>query len=210
MCSLSGVPSERWNDEISRVLGLVDLKRAGGVVVRKYSKGMVQRLGIAQALLNSPDLVILDEPMSGLDPVGRREMKDLIAELRKTGKTILFSTHIISDVEEICDDCAIIVGGEIVRAGTVVELMRLGARSVEVLAAAVPADFDVPSQQTGSFNQFSVKQEDDLRPLIEALWARGARILSVKPVRYGLEDVFIDAIRGGTAVSPRPDGASRD
>ncbi len=205
MGSLVGVPRARQKDEIERVLKLVDLSYAARVAVRKYSKGMVQRLGIAQALLNNPDLVILDEPMSGLDPVGRREMKDLVVELRRTGKTIFFSTHIISDVEEVCDDVAIIVKGQIVRSGSVVDLIGGGSRQVEVLATGVPAGFPTPSKGAGPISQFSVEKEADLRPLIEALWAAGARVFSVKPLRYGLEDVFIEAIRSGGA-----EGKSRE
>jgi ABC-2 type transport system ATP-binding protein len=195
MCALSGVPSAKRSDEIHRVLKLVDLVQAERVVVRKYSKGMVQRLGIAQALLGDPDLVILDEPMSGLDPVGRREMKDLFLDLGRRGKTLLFSTHIISDAEEVCDDLAIIVSGDVVKSGSVSELIGGAGRRMEVLASDVPADFKTPSTGTGGVAQFTVEEESALRPLIESLWARGAKILAVKPLHYGLEDVFINAIR---------------
>lgn len=199
MASLSGLSKSRQPDEVARVLRLVDLDRAKDVVVRKYSKGMVQRLGIAQALLGSPDLVILDEPMSGLDPVGRREMKDLVLELRRLGKTVFFSTHIISDVEELCDELAIVVQGETVLAGSVARLLGGGTRRVEVLASGVSEDFFQPSSRVGAVAQFLVENESDLRPLIEKLWAQGARVLSVKPLSYGLEDVFAEAIRAGGA-----------
>ncbi len=203
MCALSGVSPSRRDDEVRRALSLVDLEHAQNVLVRKYSKGMVQRLGIAQALLNDPELVILDEPMSGLDPVGRRAIKDLVSALRRRGRTVLFSTHIISDVEEICDDVAIIVGGEIVRSGSVAELIGSGTRQVEVLATGVPPDFPVPSSSSDAVVRFSVRTESDLKPLVEALWARGARLVAVQPLRYGLEDVFIEAIAGGGSQSHR-------
>lgn len=198
MASLSGLSKSKQPDEVANVLRLVDLERAKDVVVRKYSKGMVQRLGIAQALLGSPDLVILDEPMSGLDPVGRREMKDLVLELRRLGKTVFFSTHIISDVEELCDELAIVVQGETVLSGSVARLLGGGSRRVEVLASGVSEDFQ-PSSRLGSVARFLVENESDLRPLIEKLWAQGARVLSVKPLSYGLEDVFAEAIRAGGA-----------
>jgi ABC-2 type transport system ATP-binding protein len=140
--------------------------------------------------------------MSGLDPIGRREMKDLVVELRRSGHTVLFSTHIISDVEEICDDVAIIVGGEIVRSGSVVDLIGAEARQEEVLATGVPADFPVASSRSDAVARFSVERESDLRPLIEGLWACGARVISVRPLRYGLEDVFIEAINSGKDRSP--------
>ena len=195
MWALSKKGTLSASDEIARVLKLVDLTYAADMVVRKYSKGMVQRLGIAQALLNDPDLVILDEPMSGLDPVGRREIKDLILQLRRAGKTILFSTHIISDVEEICDDLAIIVKGKIVRSGSVASLIGTATRRMEVLATSVPPDFQIQSTSSGTVSQFLVDSQADLRPLIESLWAKGAQVLAVKPTHYGLEDVFIDAIK---------------
>jgi ABC-2 type transport system ATP-binding protein len=209
MASLSGLSKSKQPGEVARVLRLVDLERAKDVVVRKYSKGMVQRLGIAQALLGSPDLVILDEPMSGLDPVGRREMKDLVLELRRLGKTVFFSTHIISDVEELCDELAIVVQGETVLAGSVARLLGGGTRRVEVLASGVSEDLFQPSSRVGAVAQFLVENESDLRPLIEKLWAQGARVLSVKPVSYGLEDVFAEAMRaGGAPRASRPEVAS--
>lgn len=199
MGDLVGLPPSRRASEIARVLKVVDLTHAAKLTVRKYSKGMVQRLGIAQALLNDPDLVILDEPMSGLDPVGRREVKDLVVELRRSGRTILFSTHIISDAEEICDDLAIIVRGEIVRSGTVTELIGTGTRQLEVLATGVPASFPAPCTRTGELARFAIESDAGLRELMGALWAAQAKVLSVKPLKYGLEDVFIEAIRGGAA-----------
>jgi ABC-2 type transport system ATP-binding protein len=204
VCHLTGVPRTRQGDEIPRVLKLVDLADASDLTVRKYSKGMIQRLGIAQALVNDPELVILDEPMSGLDPVGRREMKDLIVELRRSGHTILFSTHIIADVEEVCDDAAIIVRGEIVKAGPVADLIGTGTREVEVLATGVPPDFPIPFSPAGTLSRFSLNKESDLHPLMEALWTRGARLVSVRPLRYGLEDVFIEAIRTGAGRPTNP------
>lgn len=197
--SLSGLSGQALAAESSRALKLVDMVHAEKVVVRKYSKGMVQRLGIAQALMGNPDLVILDEPMSGLDPLGRRDVKDLILNLRRDGKTVFFSTHIISDVEEICDDVAIVVGGEIVRAGSVTELLGSGTKQMEVVATSVPTDFPAATHLAGGMGRFLVEDQAAVRPLVESLWSKGAQILAVKPVRYGLEDVFIEAIASGKA-----------
>lgn len=199
MGSLSGLSGQTQVAESRRVLELVDMVHAEKVVVRKYSKGMVQRLGIAQALLGNPDLIILDEPMSGLDPLGRRDVKNLILNLRKGGKTVFFSTHIISDVEEICDDVAIVVGGQIVRAGSVTDLLGTGSKQMEVLATNVPSDFPGISQHAGGTGRFLVEDQSAVRTLVESLWSKGAQILAVKPVRYGLEDVFIEAIATGKA-----------
>lgn len=202
MGALSGVPGARIAEECKRVLRLVDMTHAAGISVRKYSKGMVQRLGLAQALLNDPEFVILDEPMSGLDPVGRRETKDLILELRRSGRTILFSTHIISDVEEICDDAAIIVRGKTVRSGSVNDLIMSGTRRIEILAKGVPENFGVLFVQTGAVSKFTVDKESDLQPLIERLWTSHAQLIAVMPIHYGLEDVFIEAIRTPAAADP--------
>jgi ABC-2 type transport system ATP-binding protein len=194
---LLGVPRGRIRPEIDRVLALVDLTRAAGVQVRKYSKGMTQRLGIAQALLNDPALVILDEPMSGLDPVGRRDIKDLIIRLRSEGKTVFFSTHIIADVEEICDEIAMVSGGRIVRQGAVTSLVQGSARETEIVATSlgtrVPGGDPGPDGST----RFKVADEAKVQPTIEQIWAAGGKIVSLRVSRYSLEEMFMEELRKG-------------
>jgi len=194
-CRLAGVAASIRSERIRDALHQVQMQHASNLQVRRYSKGMVQRLGIAQALVHDPELIILDEPMSGLDPVGRRDMKDLIAGLHRQGRTIFFSTHIISDVEELCDEVAIVIGGRVVRHGKVSDLLGTEAREVEVLAARLPSDF---SPQAGELGTGSVSlqaaNEADARELIERIWSVGGRVIGVKTRRYGLEDVFLEEV----------------
>src|ERR1700704_2183169 len=112
-------------ERVERMLKKVGLESAGRIQLRKYSKGMLQRVGLAQAILHQPELVVLDEPMSGLDPVGRREVRDIILELKKEGRTVLFSTHILSDAETLCDRVGVIVGGKLRGVGTPAELVGI-------------------------------------------------------------------------------------
>src|SRR5205085_7944287 len=116
-------------ERVQRMLKKVGLETAGKIQLRKYSKGMLQRVGMAQAILHDPKIVILDEPMSGLDPVGRREVRDIILELKRAGKTVLFSTHILSDAETLCDRVGVIVGGKLRGVGAPDEIVGLKAEA---------------------------------------------------------------------------------
>src|SRR6202171_2372212 len=120
-------------ERVQRMLKKVGLETAGKIQLLKYSKGMLQRVGLAQAILHDPKVVILDEPMSGLDPVGRREVRDIILELKQAGKTVLFSTHILSDAEMLCDRVGVIVGGKLGGGGAPSELVGLKAQGMEIL-----------------------------------------------------------------------------
>jgi ABC-2 type transport system ATP-binding protein len=120
--SLAGIPRAVRRDRVRFVLDQVGLPRQGSLQLRKYSKGMLQRIGLAQALINEPAVVFLDEPMSGLDPIGRKEVRDLILQLREQGRTVFFSTHIIPDVEVVCDRVGIILAGRLAAVGRVEEL----------------------------------------------------------------------------------------
>src|SRR6201997_2767821 len=130
---LSGVVPSQLNGKVEAVLERVGLKDAGNVQLRKYSKGMLQRAGIAQAILHDPKIVFLDEPMSGLDPMGRREVRSLIEELKSEGKTVFFSTHILSDAEALCDRVAIIHLGQLRSLGTIAELTQGVQGTVEII-----------------------------------------------------------------------------
>src|SRR3989441_5885089 len=141
---LSGVPAKERSKRVEAMLARVGLSEAACVQLRKFSKGMLQRVGLAQAILHSPEMVFLDEPMSGLDPMGRREVRDLIQELQQEGKTVFFSTHILSDAEALCDRVAVIHKGELRAVGAVANLTSQVQGKVEIIFAArnVPASLN--------------------------------------------------------------------
>src|SRR5207237_8630331 len=130
---LTGLCCADASQHADRLLGRVRLAGRAYRAIRKSSKGMVQRLGLAQALVGDPETVILDEPMSGLDPIGRKDVRDIILGLREEGRTVLFSTHILSDVEAICDRVGIMVEGRLTDCGSLTDLVSPGARAVELI-----------------------------------------------------------------------------
>ena len=192
-----------------RMLDLVGLGADRRRPLRQYSKGMVQRVGLAQALINDPELVILDEPMSGLDPIGRREVRDLILGLRDQGRTILFSSHILSDAELLCNRVGIIAKGRLVASGTVSELTSgaagSGAPGWDVVGAGLSdAVIDRLRSRVARVTRiadgrYSFELPTDARPeaFIAELAATGASLVSVMPLRTTLEDVFLRALGGG-------------
>jgi ABC-2 type transport system ATP-binding protein len=173
---------------------LLDVGAAADVQLRKYSKGMLQRIGIAQALINAPELVVLDEPMSGLDPLGRKEIRDLIFELKHQGRTVFFSSHILQDVEQICDRVAILVRGEVKRTGPINTLLEDGDGGVEVLVAGLPAETaarlgsGVSLREGHRYVVASVEVDAFLRAALEV----GGSIRSVTPQRRSLEAIFVE------------------
>src|SRR6195256_4772460 len=166
---------------VERMLKRVGLETAGKIQLRKYSKGMLQRVGLAQAILHDPKVVILDEPMSGLDPVGRREVRDIILELKQAGKTVLFSTHILSDAEMLCDRVGVIVGGRLQGVGAPSEIVGVQAHSMEILFE-LPAAVErleallAAATRTGERYRLQV-EESAIYPAIEELRTAGAKIL---------------------------------
>src|SRR5499426_3601023 len=128
-----GYSATERGERVEKVLKKVGLETAGKIQLRKYSKGMLQRVGMAQAILHDPQLVILDEPMSGLDPLGRREVRDIILELKREGRTVLFSTHVLSDAEMMCDRVGVIVGGKLRGTGAPAELVNVESQGMEIL-----------------------------------------------------------------------------
>lgn len=192
---LFGLGSARLDERVPRLLDTVGLGGKGDVQLRKYSKGMLQRIGLAQALLNDPALVILDEPMSGLDPIGRREIRDLILSLRAGGKTVFFSSHILADAEMICDEVAILVRGKVVQQGS---LEKLLGEEVQFWDAGVRGWAEVPAPYAdkvlvrhGDTVLLRVRDEGELQRLLDAARACGASILSVAPHKASLEDLFL-------------------
>jgi len=191
---LFGLPRAQRRERSRELLALVGLERAADQAMRRFSKGMVQRAGLAQALLNDPELLILDEPMSGLDPIGRRLVRDIIVAQRRAGKTVLFSTHILPDAETLCDRVAVLRAGRLLKVGTLGELLRLDVAHLEVLASGLPESFPgleaaLRSERLGDRLRLEVA-EGSLGRVISAVEAAQGRVLSVQPVRQSLEDYF--------------------
>ena len=191
------------SERVAHMLKKVGLETARKIQLRKYSKGMLQRVGLAQAILHNPKVVILDEPMSGLDPIGRREVRDIILELKREGRTVLFSTHILSDAEMLCDRVGVIVGGKLRGVGAPGEMVGMKAQGMEILfelpgvgssAAAVIAK----ATKTGDRYRLQVPEEE-LYAALEQLRGAGAKILSVAQVKASLEEYFMHLIEADRA-----------
>ncbi len=188
---------------IKEKLELVGLKDAIHTRLRAFSKGMLQRLGMAQALINDPALLILDEPMSGLDPIGRAEFKEIMRSLRKQGKTIFFSSHIIPDAEELCDRVAVIRKGQIIKTGSVTELVDTGIVNVDITAKGKITDQlkqglkDILYSPATSNNQyiFHIKDMGRTNAVLSELIKNGFTIIKVEPVRQTLETLISNMIK---------------
>ncbi|MEE9124767.1 MAG: ABC transporter ATP-binding protein [candidate division NC10 bacterium] len=212
---LFGIPSGERRRRIEELLHLVGLSDAGKLQLRKYSKGMLQRIGLAQALINDPQAVFLDEPMSGLDPVGRKEVRDLILSLKAKGKTVFFSSHIIPDVEMICDRVGIIVNGRLIRVGPLEELLGSELESIEISASGLDdaamvemAQWSVrPPVHRGEKVFFAVGTEKEAMQVVERLLKMGALIHAILPHRLTLEEHFLREVANreqGRRASPEP------
>jgi ABC-2 type transport system ATP-binding protein len=166
---------------------------------------MLQRIGLAQALLADPRLVILDEPMSGLDPIGRKQVRDIILRLRAEGRTVFFSSHIIPDVEMICDRVGILLGGRLARVGRLDELLGTEVESVEVTAVGLPAPtiaelgaFSlVPPLVQGERTLFRLRGEADVDKILRRVMEVGGRVAAVTPQKRSLEELFLAEVRAG-------------
>lgn len=195
---LSGVPKRELRPRIESVLKRVGLPDIAGVQLRKFSKGMLQRVGIAQAILHDPKVVFLDEPMSGLDPMGRREVRDLIEQLKKEGKTVFFSTHILSDAEALCDRVAVIHLGELRGVGVVADLTSNMQERVEIVwQGPVPAAMQALAEEchvTGETVR-ALLPTDKQEAALELLRREKLRLVSVIPVRATLEDYFLQKLK---------------
>jgi ABC-2 type transport system ATP-binding protein len=170
--------------------------------LRKFSKGMLQRVGLAQALINEPEIVFLDEPMSGLDPIGRRQVRELIAELREKGTTVFMSTHILSDIEALCDNVAILRKGKLAATGKLDDLLNdVGEKSVfEINVKGVSADAlknlineingaEIFSKANGA--NIHVLEETDIDKILKITREKGGKLVSVQPVKQSLEELFV-------------------
>ena len=200
---LFGLDAEKRKQKTAELLTRVGLEEKDwNKQLRKFSKGMLQRVGLAQSLVNDPQIVFLDEPMSGLDPMGRREIRELIADLRQSGTTVFMSTHILSDIEALCDEVAILRGGKLVATGSLDDLLNKSGehRSFEVNVTGVSAAmFDGRISAIGgaaisekpSGASIVVTDENDIDTVLKLTREAGGSLVSVQPVKQSLEELFV-------------------
>ncbi len=193
---LFGMTAGDRRQRTSEILRRVGLEESARLPLRRYSKGMTQRVGLAQALLNDPELVFLDEPMSGLDPLGRRLVRQIILELKAAGKTVVFSTHILGDAESLCDRVALLRGGKLLEVGALDRILALDVSHLEVLVGGIDeaAVAEIPgvSRSVRVGERWSLEvEEGSLGGAVRAVESRRGRILGVQPVRQSLEEYFV-------------------
>jgi ABC-2 type transport system ATP-binding protein len=196
---LSGVAAKERSRRVDATLQRVGLPDVKGVQLRKFSKGMLQRVGIAQAILHDPKLVFFDEPMSGLDPMGRREVRDLMEQLKQEGKTVFFSTHILSDAEALCDRVAIIHKGELRGVGAVADLTSSVQSTVEVIwqGTFIPPSIKSLGAEchvTGDTVR-AIIVENQQEAVLDALRRDRLHLIALTPVRTSLEAYFVEKLR---------------
>jgi len=205
---LAGLSRADAQKQSASLLERVGLAGRADRPIRRFSKGMVQRLGLAQALIGDPHTVILDEPMSGLDPIGRKDVRDIILSLRDERRTVLFSTHILSDVEAICDRVGIMVDARLTDCGALTDLVAPGARAVELTLESATSELVARLQAQGArvlqgdrSAVFTFAEEGAARAALEASVAAGATVISFLPHRRSLEELFVARARGRAATS---------
>jgi ABC-2 type transport system ATP-binding protein len=209
--SLFGLRGQERASRASRLLDEVGVGAERRLQLRKFSKGMLQRVGIAQALINTPELVILDEPMSGLDPLGRRDVRTLILRLRDAGCTVFFSSHVLSDAEALCSRVAILAKGRLVAAGRLTDMLALRARGWEMVVAGAsePLIASLGSRVRRSVRisegRYTLELALDPPPeqLLADLTAGGAHLASLNPIRETLEDVFVESVTAPDVLNTR-------
>jgi ABC-2 type transport system ATP-binding protein len=197
--TLSGISANDRRLRIPRLLERVGLADKADTQLRKFSKGMLQRIGIAQAVLHEPEIVFLDEPMSGLDPLGRREVREFIQDLNREGKTIFFSTHILSDAEALCDRVAVLSRGQLRGVGVVAELVSNLRKQVEIVwngSSAIPAlaALGASCRPAGEMVRATL-DEKNLYQAVEILRRSNLSLVSINPVGGSLEDYFLEKVQ---------------
>jgi ABC-2 type transport system ATP-binding protein len=205
--SLFGFSSADGRARAARLLDEVGIGAERRLQLRKFSKGMLQRVGIAQALINEPDVVFLDEPMSGLDPLGRREVRALILRLRDEGRTIFFSSHILADAEALCSRVAIVAGGRLTAAGLLGDMLAFDVRGWELVVSQVsPALLERVRSEVRRATQiaegrYALEIPPDMAPerVLANLTAAGAQLVSLNPMRETLEDLFVRQVEKSEA-----------
>jgi ABC-2 type transport system ATP-binding protein len=201
--ALFGLPRAVGDPRIATLLDALGIGAERRLPLRKFSKGMLQRVGIAQAILNEPDVVFLDEPMSGLDPLGRREVRALILDLRRRGCTVFFSSHILSDAEALCDRVAMVARGRLVAQGRIADLVAFDVRGWELIVADCDPEWVARLGVAATVTEISARRYSLEVPataaphrLLADLVACGAKLVSLNPVRETLEDVFVKHVGG--------------
>ncbi|MDH4080897.1 MAG: ABC transporter ATP-binding protein [Nitrospira sp.] len=209
---LFGLLGSALEKRIDELLELVGMTHARDLQLRKFSKGMLQRVGIAQAMINDPELVILDEPMSGLDPIGRKEVRDLILRLKESGKTVMFSSHILHDAELLCDRVAMIMKGRLVACGQVSELIDPGTtQEVEMVVDRLSPEgieelrpFTLKTMLHGERVVATLASQRHVDDALEVIRSHQAKLVSLLPHKASLEDLFIRKARGVQQVTEVP------
>ena len=199
---LFGFTKTERKNRIEELLELVGLREANDLQLRKYSKGMIQRLGIAQALINNPRLVIFDEPVSGLDPLGRKEIRDVLLRLKDEGKTVFFSTHIIPDVEMVCDRVGILNKGKMVAVGKIDELIGAGTKLTEITITGLSSEgleelekLRLETKQLGDKLLLTVEGDEKVDQALDLIKNKGGKLISLLPHKETLEEIFIKEMR---------------
>ena len=195
---LAAMPHEDARKKAERLLEIVGLTYAKKTRLSDYSKGMVTRVGLAQALVTDPQLLLLDEPMSGLDPIGRREIRDLIMQMKEEKKTIFFCSHILADVEMLCDRIAILNKGKLMKVGTVMEILSSG-QSKYTLSLEMPAGDTLDTlksmaekwEEVSGLVHITASSQESAQQILEKATAAKARIVEYRPERGTLEDYFV-------------------
>jgi len=198
---LCGITFKKRQHKINFLMERVGLQDHKNGLIKTYSKGMLQRLGLAQALINDPELLILDEPMSGLDPLGRKEVRDIMLELKAQGKTIIFSTHILSDVETVCDRVGIIIMGKLSDCGPIENFLNPKIKSFEICIKGLPIETinnlrerGLPLIQRGE-EAFIRIEEVKVNDLLHDLLNKGGELISLIPRKETLEDLYVSQIK---------------
>ena len=195
---LSGMPAKARARRAEELLAEVNLLHAVDRPIGRFSKGMMQRVGIAQALLHDPDLLILDEPMSGLDPIGRKEIRDILLAQKAAGKTVIFTSHILSDVERLCDRVVILQRGQVTHEGRISELLAEDVERQELELAEVNAELRETLETLGEVHEaegttlVTVSTQRDLRRVVELAGEANARVVAITPQRRSLESLFVE------------------
>ncbi|MBU8921539.1 MAG: ABC transporter ATP-binding protein [Bacteroidales bacterium] len=204
--SLSGIDDDLLGIHCDEMMSLTGLAESADRRLKGFSKGMTQRAGLAQAILHDPDFLILDEPFSGLDPLGRKMVRDILLDLKNKGKTIFFSSHILPDMEALCDRTVIIRDGVIVRNVSMDEVFNMAGSGTEVIARECSedimegiTDYIDRAASRGRETFMHVKKQEYLRTVIQHLYNNGAEVLKVVPEQPSLEEIFIGEISGGPA-----------
>jgi ABC-2 type transport system ATP-binding protein len=211
--SLFGLGRGALRCRMRQLLDRVGLTDVQNVPLRRFSKGMVQRVGIAQALINDPDVVFLDEPMTGLDPIGRREVRDLVLQLREEKKTVFFSTHILSDAETLCDRVAILNRGQLQGCGELRQILSLGPSATELILENPSEEIldelrplVVSMVRTGDRVRLEIRHEANTEKALAIALRGKTKVVSLNPVRMSLEDYFLAKVSPAKVEATSPVG----